>query len=146
MLLLLLTLNAFRFLERRLSAYFEQVFVFKMLEVLYKIRNLSSWYETWKITTKIRENKSFDIRTTLWLKWCNYDVKFFQIISVAIALNKLNPALLLISGFKIYSNCSIYSVFFGWKTIFKYGDVIVTLRLVVQLLEVGILWFWRSIF
>ena len=42
MLLLLLTLNAFRFLERRLSAYFEQVFVFKMLEVLYKIRNLSS--------------------------------------------------------------------------------------------------------
>ena len=59
MLLLLLTLNALRFLERRLSAYFEQVFVFKMLEVLYKIRNLSSWYETWKITTKIREKQKF---------------------------------------------------------------------------------------
>ena len=53
---------------------------------------------------------------------------------------------ILISEFRICSNCNIYSVFPGWKTIFlKYDDVIVTSWLVVQVWELGISCFWMSI-
>ena len=53
---------------------------------------------------------------------------------------------ILISEFRICSNCNIYSVFPGWKTIFlKYDDVIVTSWLVAQVWELGISCFWMSI-
>ena len=33
--------------------------VFKMLEVLDEIKNLSSWYEDWKMMKKLREKQKF---------------------------------------------------------------------------------------
>ena len=49
------------------------------------------------------------------------------------------------SEFRIWCNSSNYSVFQPEKLFFKYDDVIVTSRLVVQVWEVGISQFGKSI-
>ena len=58
MLLLLLTLNAFRFLGKRFKC-FEQVFIFKMLEVLDEIRIYLLDKKIRKVTKLLREKQKF---------------------------------------------------------------------------------------
>ena len=43
----------------RKECYFEQVFVFKIWEVLDITKNLSFWYENWKNDKKLREKQKF---------------------------------------------------------------------------------------